>query len=99
MNPLGIVQMQRNYLIGITSWGGRYGGGTVFEMRPDGTGFKVIEEEGDKHDLAGVLPVRIWDFRGKIVIENSSGGKSNDGTLLILNRSAGKVVKKRYLGL
>ncbi len=99
MNPLGIVQMQRNYLFGITSWGGRYGGGTVFEMRPDGTGFKVIEEEGDKHDICGVLPVRIWDIRGKIVIENSSGGKSDDGTLLILTRRAGKVVKMRYLGL
>lgn len=97
MYPLGIVRTQRNHLVGITSWGGRYGGGTVVEINRDGTGFRVIDEERDKHDLNGVLPVHIWQVGSKIVVENSAGGTHHEGTLLILTMNAGKFATESCL--
>ncbi len=45
MEPLGLVPCSSGYIVGITSWGGKFDGGTVFEMRNDGSHFRVIYQD------------------------------------------------------
>lgn len=94
MYPVGLVNTTKNTLIGITNSGGKSGMGTVFEVRRNGTGFKVLYcEAGTLKHNKGMIPAWILHYHGKIVIENTMGGKGFNGNLLLVSVGSSGTVK------
>ena len=45
-NPYGSLTLSGSTLYGMTSEGGAYGAGTIFQINTDGTGYKVLYSFG-----------------------------------------------------
>ncbi|MDX2173295.1 MAG: T9SS type A sorting domain-containing protein [Bacteroidota bacterium] len=55
-NPKGSLYYDGTYLYGMTQWGGLYSLGTMFRVKPDGTGYEKIHDFGsNSSDGAGPL--------------------------------------------
>ncbi len=98
MNPIGMVNMSNGTLIGITSAGGGAGMGTVFKLRRNGTGFKVlVDQRGTLKHNNGMIPEWIGHFNHSIVVENTMGGKGFIGNLLILRMNPGGTLETKII--
>ncbi len=94
MYPVGLVNTTNDGLIGITNSGGKSGMGTVFEVRPNGTGFKALYcAAGTLKHNRGMLPSWIFQYHGEIVVENTMGGKGFNGNLLFVSVGSSGTVK------
>lgn len=71
-------------LYGTTSWGGRFGLGTVFKMNSDGTGFAVIAHFGDSDLPVGTdthVPTRLVRFADSLFVSAPYGGTGGGGAI------------------
>lgn len=74
-------------LYGTTNWGGRLGAGTVFMVKTDGTGFRVLHAFGED-ESGGLNPFAsiFLDASGAIFGTTQYGGAGSFGTVFTLFR-------------
>jgi len=95
--PLGTLTLVGGVLYGTTQEGGNSGGGTVFQMNTDGTGYNVL-----KHFAAsdGTNPYTRLVLSDNVLYgTTANGGIFNDGTIFKINADGtGFAVLKNFSG-
>jgi uncharacterized repeat protein (TIGR03803 family) len=96
--PVGsLVEYSDGYLYGTTSFGGLNGRGTVFRVRPDGTGFQLVHtfsalsgSGSDATNSDGAAPVvGLTDGKdGRLYGLAGEGGANGRGTLFVIDPAA-----------
>lgn len=84
INPTtGLVQGSDGFLYGVTSGGGAHLDGTIFKVKPDGTGYVDIVDLDGAH---GSVPYSqpLLHTNGKIYGLTNTGGAHNDGVIYSL---------------
>jgi uncharacterized repeat protein (TIGR03803 family) len=88
-NPLALVQATDGTLFGSTQHLGRNGAGSLYQLNPNGTGFKVVHyfnaSDEDGREVNGPLTV---GSNGDIYGATAWGGKNDLGTVFSMMVSA-----------
>jgi uncharacterized repeat protein (TIGR03803 family) len=92
-NPNGSLILSGNTLYGTASQGGNWGGGTVFAVNTDGTGFKLLHTFVTTNNLCFTCPGSDGNspFAGPTLLGNTLygttafGGASGNGTVFKIN--------------
>ncbi|HEX3369700.1 MAG TPA: choice-of-anchor tandem repeat GloVer-containing protein [Candidatus Cybelea sp.] len=85
--PLGILLSYNSMLYGTTSSGGTGRAGTVFQIKPDGSGYSVLYNfKGGKSD--GAFPFAgLTELNGTLYGTTQEGGAHNKGTVFAITTS------------
>jgi uncharacterized repeat protein (TIGR03803 family) len=79
----GVVQGSDTFLYGVTAGGGAHLDGTIFKIKPDGSGFAdIFDFDGTKGSIPYSQP--LLHTNGKIYGQTNSGGSHNDGVIYSL---------------
>jgi len=81
--PQGLILDPNGNLFGTTQLAGAFGGGTVFELAPQGSGWQetVLHSFGQGNDGATIVTQPIMDSSGNVYGTTFSGGISGYGTV------------------
>ncbi|MBS9524136.1 T9SS type A sorting domain-containing protein [Litoribacter alkaliphilus] len=86
-HPLGSLEWGGdNYLYGAAYSGGNAGGGTVFRIRPNGSGFEVLKHFDQEQTDQGFRPSEILLADDGEIYGHASGGNQFNGLLYSLER-------------
>jgi uncharacterized repeat protein (TIGR03803 family) len=93
--PYGPLLFAGDYVYGMTAEGGRHGGGNVWRMKRDGSGFAVL------HDFDAATDGSRGTFTlgpgGTLLGATSSGGRNGYGALWRINRDGRRFAVQRHL--
>lgn len=103
----GDLVVSGNTIYGSASYGGEFGGGTVFKLNTDGTGFTVLKHFGfpkwDPESMTNIHTDGAVPLPGLVVVSNTLygattyGGQSSWGTLFKMNTDGtGFAVVKQF---
>lgn len=99
---MDLVQGADSFLYGTTSGCGASGFGTVFKIKPDGTGFSTLRSFANTNDGAYPVVGVVFGTDGLLYGTTYTGGNTsgtNYGTIFRLNTSGGSfTVLKRFTG-
>jgi uncharacterized repeat protein (TIGR03803 family) len=80
-NPYGSLLLVGNHLYGTTAEGGDFGGGTVFVINNDGTGYRKLHDFGSSKD-DGAKPIdNVVLVNDALYGMTTGGGMCNQGTI------------------
>jgi uncharacterized repeat protein (TIGR03803 family) len=82
--PHGTLVLAGGMLYGVAAEGGAYGAGTVFEMEPDGEGFRVLKSFHPS-GAEGDYPVGLASYQNSLFGATARGGDLNEGVVFQIN--------------
>ena len=82
----GTLVQNNSSLFGLTTFGGKYGNGTLFTMHTDGTNFKILQQFGKPGTNDGINPYGSLLLNGTVLYGTTRlGGSKGDGTVFQIN--------------
>jgi uncharacterized repeat protein (TIGR03803 family) len=86
----GVIEGGDGYLYGTTSGGGQYGGGTVYRVKPDGSGFQDLHDFGaDASDGRNPHAALLLASDGRLYGTTAAGGQKSAGTVFSIGTDGG----------
>lgn len=80
----GVVEASDGKLYGTTQRGGLHGGGTIFSLNRDGSGFTVLRDLGGGSDASFPSGTLVEGDDGRLYGTTSAGGRNGSGAIFTL---------------